>query len=219
MNVVSSWQFILDNLPALLAAAVDTIKLTVPIVIFSTILAVPLVILRSSSNPLISLPVAIYSWIMRVTPLLVVLYFVFYGLPILGVRIRPFTIAVVGSSILSASYYMEVIRGGLLAVPQGQLEAARALGLSSWRIWQRIVLPQVIPVSLPPYISNTVLILKGTSIAMLITVDELTGVGFGIISVTYRPMEIILVMAIIYLAMITAITSFQHWAERRWAIV
>lgn len=218
MKIVSSWQFILDNLPELLAAAVNTIKLTVPIVIISTILAAPLVVLRRSSNPFISRPVAAYSWIMRVIPLLVVLYFVFYGLPIIGVSIQPFTIAIVATSIQAAGYYMETIRGGVLAIPEGQREAARALGLSSWRTWRRIVLPQVLPVSLPPYMSNTVLVLKGTSIAMLITVDELTGVGFGIISVTYRPMEIILVLAILYLAMITALTSFQHWAERRWAI-
>ena len=212
------WQLVVESLPMLGYAALNTVKLTFFNVALGTVLAIPLTIARQSSNSALSRGVAAYSWFMRTCPLLILLYFLYYGLPTLGIYLPAFGVAVVGGGIMTAAYYTEIIRGGVLAVPSGQWDAARALGLSPWRIWRRIVLPQAIPVALPPYISDTTLILKGSSLASIITVDELTGVGNSIISTTYRPLEILLVVAAVYLALNSLLTLAQHWGERHWAV-
>ncbi len=212
------WQTIGASLPQLLVATVNTISLTVLTVVLATALAVPLAILRQAPDTLSARLVAGYSWFMRACPLLVILYFCYYGLPALHIDLPPFQTAVVGGAISAGAYYMEIIRGGLRAVPAGQWEAARALGLPPWRIWYKIILPQTLPVILPPFISNTTIILKGSSLASVITVDELTGVGNSIISLTYRPLEILLTVAVIYLALNTLLTTFQQWGERHWAV-
>lgn len=213
----SSLAFILEHLPILLIATVRTIQLAVWTVTLATVLAIPLVILRQSSNLLISRIVAGYSWVMRTLPLLVVLFFGFYGLPQLNVTLPAFQTAIAFTGIQAAAYYMEIIRGGVLAVPKGQFEAARTLGLSPLRTWRRIILPQAIPVALPAYISNTTILVKGTSIASVITVSELTGVANSIISITYRPLEILLTAAAIYLALNSVLTLLQSFGERFWA--
>lgn len=212
------WQLIVDSLPVLLMAAVNTVLLAALTAALGVALALPLVVMRQSAKPVLSRTIATFSWFMRTCPLLVILYFLYYGLPALGVYLPAFQVAVVSSGVQTSAYYMEIIRSGLLAVPSGQWEASRALGLSPWHIWRRVVLPQVIPVALPPFISDTTHILKGSSIAAIITVDELTGVGNSIISITYRPLEILFVMTVIYLMLNSLLTLVQYWGERRWAI-
>ena len=212
------WSVVVENLPKLLNATVRTVQLAVLTVALGTVLGIPLAILRQSSNAAIVRVVTWYSWLMRVVPTLIIYFFVYYGLPRLNVTLPAFETAIIGSGIQAAAYYGEVFRGGLLAVPAGQVEAARALGLSRRRIWQRIVLPQAIPVSLPAYMSNTIIITKGTSIASIITVNELAGVGNSIISITYRPLEILFVVTAIYLTLNTVLTLVQRWGEQRWSI-
>jgi len=212
------WQITLTYLPNLLYAAMRTIQLTVLTVLLGAIIAVPLAIIRQSSNKVLVSIVAAYSWLMRTCPVLLILYFCYYGLPRLGLRLPAFEVAVIGGGLSSGAYYMEILRGGLLAVPKGQYDAAQALGLTPLRVWQRIILPQAIPVALPPFISNTQLILKGSSLASIITVNELTGIGNGIISITYRVLEILFPVAAIYLALNSMLTLAQHWGERRWTI-
>jgi His/Glu/Gln/Arg/opine family amino acid ABC transporter permease subunit len=214
----SALPFILEHLPTLLRATVRTVELAVWIVALATILAFPLVVLRQSANPLIAGSVAVYSWVMRTLPLLIMLFFGFYGLPRLNVTLPAFQTAIVFTGVQAAAYYMEIVRGGVLSVGKGQFEASRALGLAPLHTWRRIILPQVIPVSLPGYISNTIIIMKGTSVASIITVSELTGVGNSIISITYRPLEILLPVAVIYLFLNSVLTILQHLGERHWSL-
>ena len=136
----SGLSFILEHLPTLLAATVRTLQLAVWTVALATVLAIPLVVLRQSTNPAISRMVSVYSWIMRAIPLLVILFFGYYGLPKLNVVLPAFGTAVVCTALQASAYYMEVIRSGVLAVPKGQFEASRALGLSPLHFWRRIML-------------------------------------------------------------------------------
>ena len=106
-------------------------------------------------------------------------------------------------------------RGGIAAVPQGQFEAARALGLREPRLWRRVVIPQTLPVVIPPLISNMTLQLKGTSLAALITVPELTGTALEAISYTYRPFEVLVGVSLAYLVLDSVLTGVQMAAERR----
>jgi His/Glu/Gln/Arg/opine family amino acid ABC transporter permease subunit len=211
------WTVVADNLPRLLHATVRTVHLTVLTVALGTILGLLLAVLRQSSNNSVSSVVGGYNWLMRVVPTVIIMFFVYYGLPRLGLTLPAFETAVIGAGIQAGAYYGEIFRAGILSVPTGQAEAARALGLSPMRTWRRIMLPQAIRVSVPPYMSNTIIIMKGTSIASIITVDELTGVGNSIISITYRPLEILFAVTAIYLTLNTVLTLIQHWAERRWA--
>lgn len=120
-------------------------------------------------------------------------------------------------SVTASAYNLEIFRAGIVAVPPGQFEAARALGLSETRMWRRIVLPQALPVIIPPYISNATLVLKGSSTAAVVTVPELTGVGIGLITQTLRPLETLTAVAVLYLAFNSVLTGLQAFAERRLA--
>jgi His/Glu/Gln/Arg/opine family amino acid ABC transporter permease subunit len=205
-------------LPDLLGAAISTVGLTVLITVIGTVLAIPLALVRQGHSLAWSQAVGVYSWFIRVTPMLIFLYFLFYGLPAIGILLPPFQIYVICGGLFSAAKFTENFRGGLLAVPDGQWEAAKALGLSPWRVWGRIILPQAVPVVLPGYMSNITTALKGTSLASLVTIDELTGVGNAIISRTFRPLEILFVVTAIYLALNSLVTLIQRWAEERFRI-
>ena len=109
----------------------------------------------------------------------------------------------------------DLLRGGIAAVPQGQFEAARALGLREPRLWRRVVIPQTLPVVISPLISNMTLQLKGTSLAALITVPELTGTALEAISYTYRPFEVLVGVSLAYLVLDSVLTGVQMAAERR----
>jgi len=210
------WQIVITHLPDLLRATVRTIQLTLWTVLLGTVLGVALAIVRQSAAPMLGRAIAVYSWFMRTGPLLVILYFLYYGLPRVGIYLPAFQLAVLGGGVASGAYYMEIIRGGILAVPKGQMDAARALGMHPLRVWTRVVLPQAIPVFLPPFVSNTQLILKGSSLAGVITVAELTGVGNRFISLTFRPLEILFPVAVIYLTLNSVLVLLQMAGERAW---
>ena len=118
--------------------------------------------------------------------------------------------------VVGSAYECEIFRGGM-AIPTGQFEAARALGLSESRTWRRVVIPQTLPVVTPPLISNMTLQLKGTSLAALITLPELTGTALEAISYTYRPFEILVGVSLAYLLLDSVLTGLQVAAERRFA--
>jgi len=214
--VVDALSFILGFWPAIVAAAWLTVALTVLSSVLAAAVALPLAIVRESRSPFAG-AVGMYSWILQAVPVLVILYFGYYGLPRLGVTLPAFQTAILAMGISSSAYQIEIFRAGIVSVPREQFEAAHALGLPSGRLWLRIVLPQAMSVIIPPYISNLTTVLKGTSLASVITVQELSGVGLGIITSTLRPYEVLIAVSVIYLAMNSVLTTSQRILERRLA--
>jgi polar amino acid transport system permease protein len=159
-------------------------------------------------------------WIVRGTPLLVQVLFVYFALPALApwLQMSDFTSACVALSLNVGAYNAEAIRAGLLAVPKGQIEAARALGLGRWHTFVDVTFPQAFKISLPPLVNNVVALLKDSSLAYAIGVVELTNVGNRIQAATFQPAATLTTTALIYLTLTTVMTQFSHAVERRFDV-
>ena len=163
---------------------------------------------------------SLYIWVVRGTPLLVQILFVFLALPALvpGLQLEDFASACVALAFNVGAYNAEAIRSGLLAVPKGQAEAARSLGLSSWHTFMDVSFPQAFKVALPPLVNNTVALLKDSSLAYAIGVVELTNVGNRIQAASFQPLPTLATTALIYLTLTTVLTQISGAVERRYDV-
>jgi polar amino acid transport system permease protein len=158
-----------------------------------------------------------YIWLIRGTPLLVQILFVYFALPVLlpGAALPEFAAAVLALSLNVGAYNAEVIRGGLLAVSTGQRDAARALGMRPPAVLAGVVLPQALRVALPGLAGNLVALLKDSSLAFAIGVVELTNVGSRVQAATFQPVATLATTACIYLLLTTLLTQFSGALEHR----
>ncbi|MDQ0390486.1 amino acid ABC transporter permease [Labrys monachus] len=200
--------------PALLRGTLVTVELTVAVLVLATPLGVVVAELRNIRQPAIHAALAVVSWIFRGIPPLLILFFVFFGLPFLGVTLQPFPSAVIGMTLYMAFYFAEVFRAGYESVPAGQWRAAEALGLSRARTIIRIILPQTLPAVLPSFISHSTDLLKGTALAAAVAVPELTNAAKQVFVVTYRPFEVLLAAGAIYAVLDSVLLVLQSYGER-----
>ena len=210
---------------------VEGIPLTLQVVSISTILgiflAVAVALMRISGNRLMSLPAYYFVYLIRGTPLLLQLYFVYYGLsqfeviresilwPILK---EPYWCGIITLTISTGAYSSEIIRGGILSVSKNYIEASGALGLSQIKTFMLITLPITVRQALPAYGNELILMVKASSLISIVTLMEITGIARTIISKTYAPVEIFLVAGSIYLVINFIIVMFVNIAERRLGI-
>jgi His/Glu/Gln/Arg/opine family amino acid ABC transporter permease subunit len=220
-----NFQLIWDHLPQLLLGALLSIQLVVVSGIMGLVIAVPTALARVSPNPLISgLPYA-YIFFFRGTPLLVQLFLVYYGLgqfeavrnsflwPILR---EPYWCAVITMGLHTGAYIAEILRGAIQAVPAGEVEAARALGLPRFAAYRRIILPRAARIGLPAYGNEVILMLKASALASTVTLLELTGMARTIIAKTYTPVEIFAAAGAIYLVLSFVLVHLFRLLEKRW---
>ena len=210
---------------------VEGIPLTLQVVSISTILgiflAVAVALMRISGNRLMSLPAYYFVYLIRGTPLLLQLYFVYYGLsqfefiresilwPLLK---EPYWCGIITLTISTGAYSSEIIRGGILSVSKNYIEASDALGLSQVKTFMLVTLPITVRQALPAYGNELILMVKASSLISIVTLMEITGIARTIISKTYAPVEIFLVAGSIYLAINFIIVMFVSLAERRLGI-
>jgi His/Glu/Gln/Arg/opine family amino acid ABC transporter permease subunit len=209
------WQVVADNIPLFASATLTTILLSITTIVLSVMLAFPLALMRDSRFGVLRWIAIAYSWTTRAIPTLTLLFLSYYGLPQLGIYFDPVTAAIVGLTVSAAGYNMEYIRSGLRSVPATQYEAARSLGMPPLLALRRLIVPQAMRVILPPLTSNLTLLLKGTSIASLVAVSELTGEGMALISITYKPIEILIAIAAIYLVLNAMLFGVQQLVQKR----
>ena len=204
------WELFIKWLPKLIQGATLTLELTALSVIAGLIVAIPLGIARSSRLLYVrSLPYA-YIFFFRGTPLLIQLFLVYYGLgqfeavrdSVLWPYLRsPFWCAVITMTLHTAAYIAEILRGAIQAIPPGEIEAARALGMSRFKTLIHIVLPRAARIGLPAYSNEVILMLKASSLASTVTLLELTGMTRTIIARTYQTVDMFLIAGVIYLVM------------------
>lgn len=206
---------IIDNIDPLLRGVKTTIWLFLAIMGICTPLALLVALARLSRNRFLQVAGATYVNVIRSLPLLIILFFTFYGLPALGVYVTPFVAAMIGLTIVTTAYLSEDLRGALMAVPRGQYEAADALGLSPWRFTRRILIPQALPVLCAPYFTRAIVTVKATSIASIVAVSELTAESMAKITETYRSVEFLAFAAIAYLALSSILALAQSFTQRR----
>ena len=159
----------------------------------------------------------VYVSVFRGVPLLVLLLFIYYFLAEFGLDVPALAAAVGGLALSSGAYQTEILRGALNAVPQGQAEAAVALGFAGVEVWRRILLPQALRISIPPLINEFILLLKASSLVSVVGIAELTRVSMNVASLTYRPLEAYVAGALFYLAINLALAALGGLAERRLA--
>lgn len=156
-----------------------------------------------------------YIWVMRGTPVLVQLIVIYTGLPQLGLRLGVITSAVIGLGVNEGAYLAEIFRAGIIAVPKGQNEAAQALGLSRFQRFRLVVLPQALRIVIPPIGNSFNGMMKTSSLASVISMDELLRRTEMLIQVQFRVLELFAVARVYYLALTTLLGFVQRWIELR----
>lgn len=217
MNILDI-DVILRTLPILLKGSVMTVELTVITLVLGTLIGIVFALMRLSSNIVLSQISNFYTWIIRGTPMLLQLFFFYYGLPSAGIRLSPFQAAVIGLSLNSGAYMAEIIRGGIISIDKGQFEAAKALGFSYSETMRRIILPQTFKVIIPPVGNEFITILKDTSLVSTIAMVELMRSAQQMYASTFKPIEIFSTAAVLYLVMTTVFTTIFSWYEKRLSV-
>ena len=203
-----------ENGPALLSGLGTTLWIAFISVALALILGIILGLLRVQANPWLSGIAAVYVDLMRGVPLIVLSFFIYFGIPqMTGVRFSSAAAGIMTLSLNAAAYVAEIVRGGIQAIDKGQMEASRSLGLSYGKTMQKIILPQAIKLMIPSFINQFVITLKDTSILSVIGLVELTQTGSVIIARTYQSGSMWLIVGLIYLIVITALTRLSKRLE------
>ncbi|OAQ13926.1 amino acid ABC transporter permease [Bibersteinia trehalosi Y31] len=156
-----------------------------------------------------------YIELSRNTPLLIQLFFLYYGLPKIGVKWDGFTCGVIALTFLGGSYMAEALRAGLQAVPNGQIESAKAIGLNGWQRFYAVIFPQAWAISLPALVANVLFLIKESSVISAVAVAELMFVTKDIIGMDYKTNEALFLLFISYLVILLPISLLAHYAEKR----
>jgi polar amino acid transport system permease protein len=205
MRYVFQFGVVADHWPALVAGALATLRLSLLAMAFGLAIAILCAFLRRGAPRPIALAVATYVEIIRNTPLLVQLFIIYFSLPGLGIRLEAEEAAVLGLSLNLGGYATEILRAGLDAIPKGQIEAGRALGLTRLQIFRLIMLFPALRIVYPALASQFVILLLGSSIVSAISAPELTGVTNTLQSTTFRAFEFYFVATGLYLLMAIAV--------------
>ena len=208
---------ILDGLPVTMALAASSLFL-------GFFLAIVIALLRTSRfRPLAGFAYC-FVYVFRGTPLLVQIFLIYYGSGQFEVVRESFAwpvlreawwCAILALTLNTGAYTSEIIRGGIQAVPFGQIEAAKACGMNAVMRFRRVVFPQAIRQALPAYGNEIILMIKSTSLASTITLLEMTGIARKLISQTYKPLEIFLIAAVFYLTLVFVVTRVVALIEYR----
>jgi polar amino acid transport system permease protein len=212
------------SLPKLLQGAALTLDLVALSLLAGAAIALPLALMRVSERWWLRVPAYAYIFVFRGTPLLVQIFLVYYGLGRFeGVRAsalwpilrEPYWCAIIAFALNTGAYTAEILRGAIQAVPVGEVEAAKAFGMSRALSLRRIILPRALRIALPAYGNEVILMLKGSALASTITLLDLTGMARTIIARTYMPVEIFLAAGLIYLAITFVFVQLFRLLERR----
>ncbi len=203
-----NWQLMWDSLPRMLGGMTLTLQLILASLALGAVVAFVVALLRLSGNRPVAWLAGAYVFVFRGTPLLVQIFLIYYGLgqfevirdsvlwPVLR---EPMWCAILALTLNTGAYTSEVLRGAILSVPQGQVEAARACGMSRALAFRRIVLPVAIRQMLPAYGNEVILMVKASSLASTITLMEVTGIARRMIAQTFAVFELFIVAGAIYL--------------------
>jgi polar amino acid transport system permease protein len=207
--------FIIKFTPLYLSAMVLVLRLCFWGVILSLALGLLCALCRYFRVPAACQIAAFYIEISRNTPLMIQLFFLYYGLPRMGVHFSSFICGVIGLAFLGGSYMAEAFRGGLESVGKNQLEAAHSIGLSRSDLVRFVILPQALAVSMPSLCANVLFLLKETSVVSIVALADLTSVAKDLIGMYYKTNEALLMLVAGYLILLLPLSVLFRLAERR----
>jgi polar amino acid transport system permease protein len=210
---------VLPRMGMFLEGAKFTIIASVMSVFFGAVLGTIVGILRTTPIKPVKTLAACYIYVIRGTPALIQLFFIYFGLPSVGINLSAMASGVIGLSLNSAGYMGEIVRGGIESIPAGQWEAGKVLGMSYFKSMRYVVLPQALRNMLPAFGNEFVTLIKESSLLSTLAITELTMVGQQVRSVTYASFETFIVVGAIYLVM-TSITGMGlRYVEKKWSVV
>lgn len=225
-------QVITGNLPEFWRGLWVTLELTGLALLFGFFVAIPLAVMRLSKNPLVSVPVAAYTYFFRGTPMLVQLLLVYYGAsqwqwmrdaweaehPLWSWFREPFFCALLTFGLNTCAYTVEILAGSMRNTPHGEMEAAKAMGMSRMQSLRRIVIPAALRRMIPAYSNEVILMLQGSAIASAVTLMDLTGAARNVYSRHFAPFEAFAFAGLIYLVLTFVLVGLFKLAEHRWLV-
>lgn len=210
------WDIIPQNFSFLLSGMQMTVMISALTLVLAMLGGLVIALLDMSKYRVLRAIGLGFGELIRNTPILVQLLWVYYVLPIfLGININALTALIIGLSLYSSAFIAEVYRAGIQAVPKGHREAAQVLGLSPVQAFRRIVLPQAVRITLPPLAANFVQLIKYSSLGAVISVGEITRRGMELSASTFRPLEIFTFIAVIYFVICWPLAMGIRMWERR----
>lgn len=216
------FNFLIDRvIPYLDRGVVMSLQLIIPAALIGGFIGVVMGVMRVFGTPWIRRSANTVVAVIRGVPLTVQLMVLYFGLPSVPwfkIYLSPYTAALMGFIICTASYQSEYVRGALLSIRQGQIRAAQALGMTRWQTIISVIVPQAVRRALPGCGNEIIYLVKYSSLAYIITCIELTGEAKVLVSRTFRPTEVYLAAACYYLVMVSAATYLLAWLEKKLAI-
>lgn len=209
------WAFIQSTLPTFYKAVWVTLQIGGIAIVTSLLVALVNNAILALRLPLLRPLVGVYVEVARNTPLLLQLFFIYFALPSLGIRISGFAAAIVGMTFLGGAYLTEVLRAGIEAVPRTQIESGLAIGLSRVQVLRHIVLPQAAILSLPALFANFVFLLKETTVVSAVAVPEILYTTKSYIALYYKTYEMLLVLSALCVLIFLPLSLLLRYLERR----
>lgn len=207
----------IESLPYVLEGIWYTLLISMVSMMLGLIIGFFLALARTSTFKILEWPARLYISFMRGVPILVILFLLYFALPVIGIQFTALQAALIGFTINSAAYIAEVFRSSLASVDKGQWESSTALGMSYWQSMRRIILPQSVRIAVPP-LSNVFLdLIKASSLAAMITVPEIFQKARVVGAREYDLLTMLILVALIYWAICSAMTVFQNYMEKRYA--
>lgn len=210
-----NWDFIVKYLPLYQKAAVLTIKIGFAGILFAVILGLACAVIGYYRVPILKRLVNAYIELSRNTPLLVQLFFIYYGLPKIGIGTNAETCGIAGLAFLGGGYMAEAFRSGLEAVDKVQAESALSLGMSRFQTMRYIILPQAVSISIPAFMANVIFLLKETSVFSAISLMDLMFVAKDLIGLYYKTTESLFLLVVFYLTILLPVSILGSLLERR----
>ena len=214
------WRFdvVIKNLPFLLQGIMMSVAVALASMAVGLITGMVAALARLSKNPWLSASAYCYVEFFRTTTMLVQLVWVYYCLPIIfNLSFGPFASSIIALGLNAGAFFSEIFRAGITSIAKGQTEAALALGMTTRQAFRRIILPQAITRMLPPIGSNWISLIKDSSLVSAIALADLMYRGRVLSSITYRPLEILTVTAILYFLLTYPQSIWVNWLHRKYA--
>ena len=209
------WEYMAKILPLYGKAAVLTVRIGVLGIIFAMLVGLLCSLVRQMKIPVLKQLASVYIELSRNTPLLVQLFFIYYGLPKIGIKTDPETCGVAGLAFLGGSYMAEAFRSGLEAVGKIQHESALSLGLTGLQTFRYVILPQAFAISIPGITANVIFLLKETSVFSAISLMDLMFTAKDQIGLYYRTTECLVLLVLFYLVILLPVSLLGSLIERR----
>jgi polar amino acid transport system permease protein len=210
------WEQIPQYAPLIAAATVRTVQISLVSIVAGSVLGIAAGLCRVQPFRPLRLVAAAYVELLRNIPLMLVLYLIYFGAGAF-LPVDPFWASVLGLSVFEGAYIAEVVRAGVESIDRGQMEAARSLGMSYLQSMRHVIVPQAVRRSLPPLTGQFVSLIKDSSLASLVSYEELMLVGRQINSRIFSPFEVFLTVGAIYFSICLTLSLLSRWQESRLA--